>query len=153
VCSFFGLIIISPILCVFILLIWLQDLHSPFYIAPRVGLNGVLFRMVKLRSMVFGANKSKVDSTTTNDKRIIRIGLIIRRYKLDEFLQLWNVLKGDMSLVGPRPQVQRRLIFIPKKRGICLMCVPASLTFLRSYSLTKETYLKAVKTLILDITK
>jgi lipopolysaccharide/colanic/teichoic acid biosynthesis glycosyltransferase len=102
-----GLIVLSPILCVVMVLIWLQDFQSPFYIAPRVGKNGKLFSMVKLRSMVVGADKSGVDSTSASDTRITPIGQLVRKIKLDEITQLWNVLKGDMSLVGPRPNVKR----------------------------------------------
>jgi len=105
--SLVGLLLMSPILVIFMLLIWLQDFHSPLYKAPRVGRNGKIFKMVKLRSMIAGADKSGVDSTAASDTRITLIGHLIRRYKFDEFSQLWNVLKGDMSLVGPRPQVQR----------------------------------------------
>jgi len=104
--SSLGLIVFSPILIPTVIAIWLQDFHSPFYIAPRVGKGGRLFKMVKLRSMVIHADKSGVDSTSTKDRRITGVGRFIRRYKLDELSQLWNVLKGDMSLVGPRPQVQ-----------------------------------------------
>lgn len=105
--SFVGLLVMAPVILLFILLIWLQDFSSPFYLAPRVGRNGQLFRMVKLRSMVPGADKGGVNSTSTDDNRITWVGHIIRRYKLDEFSQLWNVLIGQMSIVGPRPQVQR----------------------------------------------
>ena len=107
VVSFLGLVMVSPILIAAIVAIWWQDRHSPFYIAARVGEHGKLFKMVKLRSMVINADKSGVDSTGASDSRITRVGNLVRRYKLDELSQLWNVLKGDMSMVGPRPQVQR----------------------------------------------
>ena len=104
--SFFGLLISAPILLPVIFLVWIQDLKSPFYIAPRIGINEKEFNMVKLRSMIINADKSGVDSTSSNDSRITRIGHIIRKFKLDELTQLWNVLIGDMSLVGPRPNVK-----------------------------------------------
>ena len=106
-CSFFGLLALSPLLIPVMVLVWLQDFHSPFYVAPRVGKDGRIFRMVKLRSMVVNSDKAGVDSTATNDFRITSIGHFVRRFKLDEFTQLWNVLKGEMSLVGPRPNVKR----------------------------------------------
>jgi lipopolysaccharide/colanic/teichoic acid biosynthesis glycosyltransferase len=109
VASALGLAVAAPILVPVCVLIWLQDFASPFYIAPRVGKNGKIFKMVKLRSMVANADKSGVDSTGANDKRITPIGKFVRSYKLDELAQLWNVLKGDMSLVGPRPNVQREV--------------------------------------------
>ena len=105
--SSFGLVAASPILLPVIFLVWRQDGHSPFYVAPRVGKAGKAFKMVKLRSMIVNADKSGIDSTGANDKRITKVGHFIRRYKLDELTQLWNVLLGDMSLVGPRPNVQR----------------------------------------------
>ncbi|MHA8069072.1 sugar transferase [Aquirufa ecclesiirivi] len=105
--AFFGLILASPILIPVIFLVWIQDWHSPFYIAPRVGKNEMIFKMLKLRSMIINADKTGVDSTSSSDKRITKIGAFIRRYKLDELTQLWNVLLGDMSLVGPRPNVKR----------------------------------------------
>ena len=104
--SFFGLLISAPILLPVIFLVWIQDFKSPFYIAPRVGVNEKEFSMVKLRSMIVNADQSGVDSTSSNDSRITRIGHIIRKFKLDELTQLWNVLIGDMSLVGPRPNVK-----------------------------------------------
>jgi lipopolysaccharide/colanic/teichoic acid biosynthesis glycosyltransferase len=104
--AFFGLLVASPILLLTIFLIWKQDKKSPFYMAPRVGRNNIIFKMVKLRSMVSNADSSGVDSTSANDSRITPIGHKIRKYKLDEITQLWNVLIGDMSLVGPRPNVK-----------------------------------------------
>jgi lipopolysaccharide/colanic/teichoic acid biosynthesis glycosyltransferase len=105
--SFLGLIIASPILLPVMFLVWKQDRHSPFYVAERVGKDFKPFKMVKLRSMVKIADISGVDSTSVNDMRITPIGQFTRRYKLDELTQLWNVLLGDMSLVGPRPNVKR----------------------------------------------
>lgn len=107
--SLVGLVFASPILLPVMYLVWLQDKCNPFYIAPRVGLNGRLFNMVKLRSMIVNADRTGVDSTSLNDMRITPVGHFIRRYKLDELTQLWNVLIGDMSLVGPRPNVEREV--------------------------------------------
>ena len=107
VVSFLGLLFASPLLLPVIFLVWRQDRHSPFYVADRVGRDGRFFKMVKLRSMIINADKTGVDSTSASDKRITPLGHFIRKYKLDELTQLWNVLIGDMSLVGPRPNVKR----------------------------------------------
>lgn len=104
--SLLGLILLSPIILPIMFLIWRQDRSSPFYIADRVGKNGKMFKMIKLRSMIVNADKSGVDSTSSNDQRITPIGKFIRSYKLDEIVQLWNVLRGEMSLIGPRPNVK-----------------------------------------------
>jgi lipopolysaccharide/colanic/teichoic acid biosynthesis glycosyltransferase len=117
--SAFGLALMSPVIWICMFLIWQQDYHSPFYIAPRAGRFGKIFKMVKLRSMIIGADKSGVDSTSGEDPRITWVGRLIRRYKLDEFSQLWNVLQGDMSLVGPRPNVLREVaIYTEKERHL-----------------------------------
>lgn len=105
--SAFGLVVLSPLLVVAAVLVWAQDRHSPFYVAPRVGRAGRAFRMVKFRSMVIRADRTGVDSTAGDDPRITIVGRILRRFKIDELPQLWNVLRGEMSLVGPRPQVER----------------------------------------------
>ena len=108
-CSAFGLLIASPVLLPVMFLVWIQDFHSPFYIAPRVGKNMTIFKMIKLRSMIKNADASGVDSTSGDDMRITRVGKFIRKCKLDELTQLWNVFIGDMSLVGPRPNVEREV--------------------------------------------
>ena len=105
--SLFGIIFLLPVLILISLLIYVEDFSSPFYIANRVGLKGKIFKIIKFRTMVVNADKSGVDSTSANDSRITNIGKIIRKFKLDEFTQLINVLIGNMSLVGPRPNVQR----------------------------------------------
>jgi len=105
--STLGLMLASPILIPVMFLVWHHDKHSPFYVAERVGKDFIPFKMVKLRSMVKNADSTGVDSTSVNDMRITPVGQFIRKYKLDELTQLWNVLLGDMSLVGPRPNVIR----------------------------------------------
>ncbi|HEX5578029.1 MAG TPA: sugar transferase [Gemmatimonadaceae bacterium] len=108
--ALFGLVLLSPLLVILSIAIWLQDYHSPFYIAPRMGRGEKPFRMVKFRSMVIRADKTGVDSTAGDDPRITALGRFIRRFKLDEIPQLWNVLWGQMSLVGPRPNVERETV-------------------------------------------
>lgn len=105
--SLLGLTITSPILLSFMFLIWKQDKHSPLYISERVGKDFASFRMVKLRSMIKYADLTGVDSTSDTDSRITPVGQLIRKYKLDELPQLWNVLRGEMSIVGPRANVRR----------------------------------------------
>ena len=127
--STFGLLLMSPVLLVFMYLIYRQDKSSPFYVAPRVGKDGVMFNMVKLRSMTTNADKSGVNSTSLNDTRITPVGHKIRKYKLDEFTQLWNVLIGDMSLVGPRPNVKQDTDLYTKVEGQLLSVRPGITDF------------------------
>ncbi len=105
VVSLGGVLVFSPLLIGVMLAIWLQDRYSPFYIALRAARRGGAFRMVKFRSMVVNADRIGGSSTAATDRRITPVGRLVRAYKLDELIQLWNVLRGDMSLVGPRPQV------------------------------------------------
>jgi len=119
-----GLLFAGPILVPVCLLIYLQDRHSPFYIADRVGWKMRPFRMVKLRSMVVKADRTGVDSTAGDDKRITPVGHLVRKLKLDELSQLWNVLKGDMSLVGPRPNVPREVAMYTREENRLLEIRP-----------------------------
>lgn len=105
--SIFGLIIISPFLSIILIMVWHKDKANPFYISKRVGKNGKEFKLIKIRTMVKNADKSKVDSTSISDNRITKIGSKIRKYKIDELPQLFNIFLGDMSFVGPRPNVIR----------------------------------------------
>ena len=135
--SALGLVLASPVLLPVIFLVWLQDKHSPFYVAPRVGRNKRPFKMIKLRSMVINADQSGIDSTAANDNRITAVGQFIRRYKLDELTQLWNVLKGDMSLVGPRPNVKRETdLYTPVEQK--LLCVKPGITDISSIVFSDE---------------
>ena len=101
-----GLILLLPLLVLIALAVWLEDRRSPWFRGMRVGRGGRRFRMIKFRTMIPDAWKSGVFSTAVGDRRITRVGKLLRRVKLDELPQLWNVLFGDMSLVGPRPQVE-----------------------------------------------
>lgn len=93
---------------VFIVLSWLirKDGGSVFYRGERIGLHGAPFRIFKFRTMVVDAEKIGGASTADDDARITPVGKFLRKYKLDELPQLINVLKGDMSIVGPRPEVK-----------------------------------------------
>ncbi len=104
-----GLLVLSPVLAVVLFLVWRQDGHSPVYLGQRASRGGGRFKMVKIRSMTIGADKTGVESTGAADNRITPLGHFIRRWKLDETTQLWNVLKGEMSLVGPRPNTLREV--------------------------------------------
>ena len=127
--SFLGLILVIPLITPFIFLIWLQDFKNPFYIADRVGLNFKKFKIIKLRSMIVKADKSKVDSTSANDPRITKVGSIIRKLKLDELTQLFNVFKGEMSFVGPRPNVERETNLYSNKEKELLKVKPGITDF------------------------
>lgn len=96
----------SPLILGSMLAVWLQDRHSPFYRAARVARCNADFTMLKIRSMVVGADKTGVNSTGANDNRITAVGRFIRRYKVDELSQFINVVRGDMSVVGPRPNTR-----------------------------------------------
>ncbi len=102
-----GLVVLSPFLICCALKIKFEDKGAIFYRGERVGLNGKIFRIFKFRTMVVDAEKLGPSSTSEDDKRITSIGKFLRKYKLDELPQLINVLVGDMSLVGPRPEVQQ----------------------------------------------
>jgi lipopolysaccharide/colanic/teichoic acid biosynthesis glycosyltransferase len=103
--AFCGLVVLAVPLALIACTVWLEDRRSPFYRGLRVGLRGRDLRMLKFRTMVANASGSGVNSTAFDDPRITRVGRALRRLKLDELPQLWNVLTGGMSLVGPRPQV------------------------------------------------
>ncbi len=103
--SAIGLVLFLPVITMAMIVIWKEDKKSPFYLAPRSGQYEKIFKMIKLRTMIVNADKAGAMSTAGDDARITKIGRILRRYKLDEIVQLWNVLIGEMSLVGPRPNV------------------------------------------------
>lgn len=106
--AFVGLIITSPVILLFCVAIKLESKGPAFFLQERVGLGGKLFYVVKLRSMGVNAERNGAQWATKNDPRVTVVGGFIRKTRIDEIPQLLNILKGDMSLIGPRPE---RLIF------------------------------------------
>ena len=105
--STIGLLVLSPLFLVIYIIIIIESKGGGFYSQTRVGKNGIPFAIYKFRSMRTDADKHGLITVGGRDPRITRIGYYIRKYKIDELPQLWNVLVGDMSLVGPRPEVQK----------------------------------------------
>ena len=105
--SFFGLLLLSPLFIIVALWIVIDNPGPVFYRQQRVGKDGKDFGLLKFRSMRVGADKMSLITIGDRDPRVTRAGYYIRKYKLDELPQLWNVFVGDMSLVGPRPEVRR----------------------------------------------
>ena len=101
-----GLLVLSPIFLIMAIWIKLDSEGSVFYRQVRVGRNNNDFRIFKFRSMRVGSDKGSLVTIGGRDPRITRSGYFIRKYKLDEFPQLINVFLGEMSLVGPRPEVR-----------------------------------------------
>ena len=105
--SFLGIIILFPFLFLIGLIIKLTSRGPVFYKQQRVGLNGVDFYVFKLRTMNINSDKLGLITVGGHDPRITSVGFFLRKYKLDELPQLLNVIIGDMSLVGPRPEVRK----------------------------------------------
>jgi lipopolysaccharide/colanic/teichoic acid biosynthesis glycosyltransferase len=105
--SFFGILISSPLLIIIYLLVIFESRGGGLYIQNRVGKGGIDFRLYKFRSMRTGSDKKGMITIGERDSRITKMGMFIRRFKLDELPQLFNVLNGTMSLVGPRPEVRK----------------------------------------------
>lgn len=117
--SLVGLAVLSPLFIGIGLWIKIDSPGPVFYRATRVGKDGQLFRLYKFRSMVAGADKQGPGITATGDARVTRAGRFLRRSKLDELPQLINVLKGEMSLVGPRPEDSRYVaLYTPQQRRV-----------------------------------
>ena len=127
ICSVLILAILSPFLLALAVWIKTSSRGPVLYSAPRVGLGGRPFRMYKFRTMVLDADRIGGSSTPADDPRITPVGRQLRRHKLDELPQLFNVIAGDMSLVGPRPQVQWAVdLYSPEERHV--LTVPPGIT-------------------------
>jgi lipopolysaccharide/colanic/teichoic acid biosynthesis glycosyltransferase len=121
----------APLVLAGAVAVLLEDGAPAFYVASRVGQGGRPFRMVKLRSMVRNADRTGVDSTAADDPRLLRAGRWLRKLKVDELPQFWHVVRGDMAIVGPRPNVQREVaLYTEEERG--LLAVRPGITDLSS---------------------
>ena len=119
-----GLAVISPLMWWFAWRIKIEDGGPIFYRGLRIGLNGKPFRIFKFRTMVLDADKIGPSSTSEDDPRITKIGRFLRAHKLDELPQLINVFLGDMSFVGPRPQVKWAVELYDEKEKVILSVRP-----------------------------
>lgn len=117
--SFLGLLLLSPLFVVLYVAICVESRGGGFYRQKRVGRNGKEFYIYKFRSMRVGSDNKGLLTVGGRDPRVTKTGAFIRKYKLDELPQLFNVLKGDMSIVGPRPEVPRYVaLYTPEQRQV-----------------------------------
>ncbi|PIX36190.1 MAG: glycosyl transferase [Bacteroidetes bacterium CG_4_8_14_3_um_filter_31_14] len=105
--SFLAILVLLPFMFVISLIVNFESIGGFFYFQQRVGKNGKDFKLIKFRTMYVGADKNGLITVGTNDKRITGFGKFLRKFKLDELPQLFNVIIGDMSIVGPRPEVRK----------------------------------------------
>lgn len=124
VLSCLGLLLLSPLFVVVAVWIVIDNPGPIFYRQMRVGKDGKDFGLLKFRSMRIGADKESLITIGEHDSRITRAGYYIRKYKLDELPQLWNVLVGDMSLVGPRPEVRKYVDMYTDEQRLVLSVRP-----------------------------
>jgi len=117
--SLVGIIILFPLLVIIYILVIIESRGGGFFSQNRVGKNGIDFKLLKFRSMRIGSEKKGLITVGERDSRVTKTGLFIRKFKLDELPQLFNVLKGDMSLVGPRPEVRKYVeLYSPQQRMV-----------------------------------
>jgi lipopolysaccharide/colanic/teichoic acid biosynthesis glycosyltransferase len=152
--SFLGLISLSPLLALLGIVIRMDSRGSMFYIGQRVGKGGQLFRIVKFRTMVANADRLGPGITSAKDLRVTRVGRFLRQTKMDELPQLWNVLRGDMSLVGPRPEDPRYVALYNDQQRRILdvrpgLTSPASILYRNEESMLAQRGLGAYETEIM----
>ena len=130
--SFLGLILVLPLLLLLAVLIKRESPGPVFYRGVRIGKGGRLFRIFKFRSMVENAEELGGPSTAGGDSRLTKIGKFLKKYQLDELPQLINVLRGEMSLVGPRPEVKPYIDMLPEEQKNVILSIKPGMTDLAS---------------------
>lgn len=136
-----GLLVLAPVLLIIALFIKIKDGGHVLFKQVRVGKHGKNFEVLKFRTMVLDAEKLGNKVTTGDDPRITPIGHVLRKYKFDELPQLINVLKGEMSLVGPRPEVPEYVAFYPDDVRNIVLSVPPGMTDKASIEFVNENEL------------
>ncbi|MDD4897570.1 MAG: sugar transferase [Candidatus Paceibacterota bacterium] len=126
--SLFGIVITFPIWILAVFLIKKDSSGPIFYIAKRIGKGGVPFRMYKFRTMVNNADKIGGPSTAGDDIRLTKTGKFLKRFQIDELPQLINILKGDMSFVGPRPEVKMYVDMMTEEEKNVILSVKPGIT-------------------------
>ena len=148
-----GAIVLLPILLILFifigLAIYIDDFGPVFYIDKRVGLNSKLFNMIKFRTMKVNSPDIRLDDGSTfsssNDKRVTRVGKLLRKTSIDEIPQILNVLKGDMSFIGPRPDPQDWLDKYPDEYIDFLKCRPGITGYNQAYFRNSSDALEKMK--------
>jgi len=144
--SLIGLILTSPFFILFYFLIKAESPGQVFYKGERMGKQGKVFKMLKFRSMVINADKIGGLSTSADDERLLKIGKFLRRYQLDELPQFINILKGDMSFVGPRPEIPSEVERYSKEDREIILSVKPGLTDMATLeNVHEEEILKGAK--------
>ncbi|MFH1551436.1 MAG: sugar transferase [bacterium] len=144
--SLIGIILSSPFLLLFSILIKIESPGPAFYKGERMGKDGKIFKMFKFRSMVMNADKIGGPSTSADDERLLKIGKFLRRYQLDELPQFINILKADMSFVGPRPEVPSEIERYSREDKKIILSVRPGLTDLATLeNVHEEEILKGEK--------
>jgi lipopolysaccharide/colanic/teichoic acid biosynthesis glycosyltransferase len=142
--SILIMVFLTPIILPIIFLIFLQDFRSPIYISKRIGKNFKKFKLYKIRTMRINNMSNTIRTTKDNDPRITKLGRVLRNYKIDEVLQFINVLKNDMSIVGPRPNVLEEIKKYSKKE-MRLLDIKPGITDLASITLVRMSKLFSKK--------
>ena len=138
ICSFFVLLLLLPAFIIISLFIIFDSKGGIFYRQVRVGKGNEDFALYKFRTMAIGSDKSGQITIGENDTRITRVGKVLRKYKLDEFPQLLNILNGEMSIVGPRPEV-RKYVELYTKEQLNVLSVKPGLTDYASLEYINES--------------
>ena len=135
--SIIGLIIFGWIIIILGVICSIDTRKSGFFFQKRIGLKGKSFQIIKLRTMT-SRYEINYHITTKNDPRVTKLGRFLRKYKLDEFPQLFNILKGEMSFVGPRPDLESFVFLIPLKEREIILSVKPGITSLATLKFRDE---------------